>query len=795
MFEETKENHSGSEHVELPSREQEFAIEDAEEVVQKHSITKDKNRVISDYSANLQAATSCSEENSSETPEEIVLLETHYSGIVEMESKGISSVCSDDAKDSCNISDHQVDEENNAAESRSELQKDSRSKEEASKGETEEASTRSQGVSVSGKKKKKKKRSKRKGVYEDMKQQANQKKHSEGKNTESNATGDVTEPVIDGSITKDIEEVSTGRAEDKQDRNPTEEVKLRNPTETCTPDEVNEKSVIKDNRAETSGADNDVVKAPTTPENFDHVPDHGGQDEELNLEPEIVEPVAGVETFESLAESRTEAEEEERDDQPGLQTGSVETGAAVELNEASSDLTPAEYRVTAREEQHVDKKTPKKEERSEACSAPEESSSSSDWVDVSKSVLNTNDVDNVCVPAVAGCSSHIADFNHAESMGVEAVGDNGHAKEIKSNCTNMEGETCDSETCVLGDYPISTDRLDANNESSVCPPSGDGSQPSSSSELPSQPSAGADGQGKRINDGEDGGEESSPPILEPQPRPAEELKADLREAEVPPEPNFSPGEEKSESLSADVDGLSESEKSVEAAEETQLLGDAENQEFLCENQTDEAFIDTTNTLNNPDSQPTEALHQCSGEDQENRIEKSITLEHKISQNNQLGGLITDSSEGPDVAHPDLQESEDDGEGGQSFDFDDVDVDLAASSGPVEDERCVVAAGQRSDAQETAAAPVEGDASKITHERPAEEEMPLWAGVTEKINQAGFLPVEQGLDALQHLQGAHLVLETSPDLVVQNPEPPQALKEVKNNSKKSKAKGKEDCKMS
>lgn len=795
MFKEAKETHSGSEHVgvsvletptdERPSREQALAT-DVEELAQEHSITKDRDIFMSDYSPNLQAAMSCCEENPSETLEERVLLETKKSDVVEMESRGMLHVCSDDAEVSCNISEHQVDEENKSAVPRSDLQRDPQSKEEADKDETEETSARPQGAPAPGKKKKKKKRAKRKGGHEEGKRQANQAKCSQEINTESTATGDVPEPVIDGSITKGPEEVSTDRAEDEQDRQ-----------ESCTPNEATVESVIKDNEADTSETDNVVVEAPTAPQSLAHVPDHalGGKNHELNVEVETVEAAAAVEIFETPRESRTEAKEEERDDGAGLQTGSVERDEAVGPNDPTSDLKPsAESRTAAGEEQQGDEETPKTEERSGAGSAPEESFSSSDRV-----LFNADAADKVCVAAVAECLSERGDRNHAESGKVE---EDGHVAETNHNCTNMEAEKSEGAACVLRDHSVGTKQRDGQGDPAARPPPGDGSESSSSSEPPSQPSAGADSQDEvskegdaRSSDGEDGGEESSPPTLEPQPKPAEELKADLREAEVPSEPSCSSGEEKSESLAADVDAAFASEKSLEAAE---------TQAFLCKDQNDEAFSDTSNASTNPDSPPAEALHQWPGDDHRHGKEEPATLEDSplnISQNNQLSGPVTDSCEGRAPAQPNLQESgdDDDDERGQSFDFDDIDVEMAVSSDPVEDEKCAVAAGQRSDTRDTAAVTVEGDAPKNTHERqkhpPEEEGTGLWGGVTENLKQAGALPVEEGVDALQQLQGGDLVSGKSPDLVVRNTEPPQASKEVKKNSKKGKAKGKEDCKMS
>lgn len=772
MFEGAKENHLGSERVgvsvletppdELPSREQEFAPEDVEEVAQERSITKDKDIVPSDYSSDLQTATSCSEENPLEAPGEGVLLETNNSDVVEMESRDMLDVCSDDTKESRSIS---------------EKQKEPQSKEEAGKDETEETSTRTQ---ASGKKKKKKKRAKKKGVHEEEKQQAKREKCSEEANAESTATGDVTEPVNDGSISEAVEDGSTGRAEDQQERNETEEVQLRTPT---------------DDEAETS----ETVNASTAPERLDHLPapSHDGKNDELHLEVRIVEAaVEGVEICETPRDSRAEAEEEERDDGPGLQAESVDALEAVEPS-GPSDSKPAESRRSAREEQHDDEETPKTEERSEASSVPEDS-------------------------------------DRAESGRVEEAGEDGHAEEVKPNCTNMEAEESDSEAVVLTDPTPSTHPSDGEDGSSACPPAGDRSE----SEPPSQPSAGADHQeelseerDEGIEDGEDRGEESSPPTPEPQPEPAEEPEVDSREAGLPSEPSCSSAEEKSESLAADV----ECEKSLEAAEEAELLADTEKQEFLWKDQTHEAFSDPTKMVDNPDSPAAGALYQGPGEDQEDSKAESAALEdsgHKTSPNDQLSGAISGSCEGRHSAQPNLQESEDDDEGGQSFEFDDIDVEMAdtadgegaeegveegaeegvevcsdghnpgscqssthsqenTSRDPEEDE-CVLAACPSLHTQDTAAVTVQGDASETP---PEEDGTGLLGSVTENTSQVGSPPVEEGLDALQQLQGGDLLSEKSPDLEVRNTEPPQASKEVKKNNKKGKAKGKEDCKMS
>lgn len=757
IFEEAKENHFSSENVsvsmletttdELPAREPESPTEDVEEVVK----------------------------NPSPSLEGGVSLETNNSNVVGMESKGV--LCSDSTQESCNISEHQVDKEHKLDVSNSEPQKDPQSKEEAGKVETE-MPTRSQSAAA-GKKKKKKKRGKKKGgVHEDEKRHA--------------ATGDVTEPVIDGSTTK-VHQQATDKAEDEQEQEETVEEELTKHPETFIPNEAIRESVVRDEEKETSEMDNVVVEAPTAPESVAHVPAQAvDKEDELNLETETVEAAETVEIFEPPGESSADAKKDEQDDEQGLETETVEAVEAVKPNEPSSDIKPStESRADAREDQRDDEGTPKTEEGSETCPVPEESFCGPD------SVHNTDGVDKVCRTAVAECLGETSPGSiQTESGSVGGAGE--------------DGQKCDSEPCVPRDHTISSSRAtnqsDRKDDTSACQPSGDGSESLSTSGPVSQPSAGADSRDK-VSD----------------------------EVQLSGESNCASPEE------AEVDVVVESEKSVEASEQAEEVGDADHQ---CRDQTGEVFSDATDMLNNPDPPQAEALHQCPVD---GHGTESITLEdseHRIGEDNQLREPLLHSQKETlddpvkdkwdyDSAQPNLYESEDDDEGGQSFDFEDIDVEAAVtadlqspkmeafeegvevlsdecdpgwsgprqnntdsnkypSSDPAGDD-----AGQRADPQETAAVSVEEDASKNVHEKqknPPEEDARVEEGAGLVVGQAVSLPVEEGLDAVKQLQGGDLVLEKSPDLVAGNPEPHQATKEVKKNSKKGKAKGKEDCKM-
>lgn len=853
MFEEAKENQLGSENVgvsmleaptdELPPREPEFPTEDVEEVVHEHFITKDKDRFLSDDSPNLQAVTASSERTPPPTLEEGVPLET--SSVVEVESEGM--LCSDYTKESCNVSEHQQPQLDASS---SALQKDPQSKEEADKDEEadKETSTRSQSAAAAaaGKKKKKKKRAKKKGgAHEDEKRQANKETCSEEKAAESTAAGDVTELAVDGSMTE-----AADKAEDRQDRQETGEGELTKPTETFIPNEAIGESVVEDDEKQCSEIDNIVVEAPTAPESVAQVPAHALDKEKdgLNLESETVEAAEAVEIFEAPRESRTDAKIDEQDDDQGLEAETVETGEAVKPDEPPSDIQPStESRTDGREDGREDEETPKTEERSERCCVPEERFSSSEHVHDSMSVLKTDAGDKVCRTAVAeGLREQdtSAGSIQTESGSVGGAGEDGHVDEIKLDSMNGEPEKSDSEPSVPRDEHISTTQSDSE-DTSACPPPGDGS----GSGPEPDPSAGADGpdtlvdevseeEGERMNDDADGGEDSNL-IIEPELKPEEELKVDLGEAGVPSKSNCSSYEEENDGLAAEVAAVLESEKSLKAPEPAGGLGGAEDQGFQGKDQTPEVFpdttTDTTNMFNNPEPPQAEALHHCPVDDHVPSTESAIleVAEHIMSPSNQLRETplnsvrerleepIKDDWDG-ESAQPNLHESEEDEEEGQSFDFDDVDVETAVradlqspkmeafeegvevlsdegdpgrssswqnknpSRDPAGEEKRTVDAGQRSDAQETVASENVPEEQK----NPAEEEARVEEGAGSVVG-----PVEEGLDALQQLHGGDLLLEKSPELVAGNPEPPQAAKEAKRNSKKGKAKGKEDCKMS
>ncbi|XP_056881989.1 leucine-rich repeat flightless-interacting protein 1 isoform X3 [Takifugu flavidus] len=839
MFEEAKENQLGSENVgvpmleaptdELPAREPESPTEDVEEVVHEHLITKDKDIFLSDDSPNLQAVTSSSERNPSPTLEEGVSLETD--SVVEMESKGM--LCSDYPKESCNISEHQ---EPQLDASSSALQKDPQSKEEADKDEEadKETSTRSQGAAAAGKKKKKKKRAKKKGgVHEDEKRHANKETCSEEKATESTA-----ELAIDGSITKVAD-----KAEDGQDRQETGEGELTKPTESFIPNEAIGETVVNDDEKQGSEVDNIVVEASTAPESVARVPAHALEKEkdELNLESETGEAAEAVEIFEPPRESRTDAKNDEQDDEQGLETETVETVEAVKPDEPSDIKPSSESRADGRE----DEETPKTEERSERCCVPEERCSSSEHVHDSKSGFNADGVDKVGRTAVAeSLREHdtSAGSIQTESGSVGGAGEDGHVDEIKLDSMNREPENSDSEPSVLRDDHISTVQSDS--EDTSLPP-GDGFESLSGS---GPASVGADGPDKvvdevseeedeRMNDEEDRGENSNL-IIEPELKPEEELKVDLREAGVPSESNCSSCEEKTDGLAAEVAAVLESEKSLEAPEPAEGLGDAEDQGFQGKDQAPEVFPDTTNMLNSPEPPQAEALHRCPEDDHVHSTESAIleVAEHKMSPNNRLHETPLNSVRGTleepikddwddESAQPNLHESDEDEEEGQSFDFDDIDVETPVradlrspkmeafeegvevlsdecdpgrsgpcqnpSRDPAGEEKCTVDAGQRSDTPETVAS----ENMREEQKNPAEEEACVEEGPGPVVGQAVSSPVEEGLDALQQLHGGDLLLEKGPELVAGNPEPPQAPKEAKKNGKKAKAKGKEDCKMS
>ncbi|XP_073329732.1 uncharacterized protein lrrfip1a isoform X2 [Pagrus major] len=338
------------------------------------------------------------------------------------------------------------------------------------------------------------------------------------------------------------------------------------------------------------------------------------------------------------------------------------------------------------------------------------------------------------------------------------------------------------------------------------------------------------------------------------------------------EPDISSRQEKScdsEPPTENTDAF-ETEKSLETVAQAEQLDDAESQTLQCDDQIDEPQaevsseteeIKTVDMLNTPNSPKEESAIE-----QDHCAEESAVAEdpeHQNSQNDQSETLVElhepskDKSEDNGSSQPILQDSdEEDGEDeeGQSFDFDDMDIDAPTATNPPKspkqedieegvevmsdssglcqsktesnentqdepvannEEKCTVDGGNQGDTldKKTDAVPDEEAMSEkgenvCEKQKSTPEEEVVVADEpvievgkvvelgdgAENINQASSLPVEEGLDAInQELQGEDVALPKS--AVANDKETPQTKKDAKKNGKKGKAKGKEECKMS
>ncbi|XP_051259959.1 uncharacterized protein lrrfip1a isoform X5 [Dicentrarchus labrax] len=610
------------------------------------------------------------------------------------------------------------------------------------------------------------------------------------------------------------------------------------------------------------------------------------QDKEQTLEAvtvEVVEAVAPTETFSctgTLKESSTDAKKDEQDEEQTLET------------EKAEDMEPITSPVS------------------------ETNLSTSDVID-DKVAENTDGFDKVCTSSEENSKSGTdistnGNVIHTESAIVDSAEVEGSVEEMKSECKtypeSIGKENTEAESHVPSDDDIAAGESESSNNSesmdNTPATNEDGLKSLSGSELPSELSASVNSVSDNtpiknsdpdpeeateiVKDEEEPGADTKQESLLPSHdgdntelkldrTEKEKLNGDLREPESVAEPDTSSQEEKSDSasLTKNSDQL-DTEKSLLATQSEQLdevESQPDNQIAESKAEVSETEINTIDMVNTPDS-PKEATEIGHSVEQDHSTEESAVAEdpeHKNSQNDQqsethvcpLEETSKDKAEDNDSSQPTLQESnEEDGEDeeGQSFDFDDMDVEVAIETNlpeqeeveegvevmsdecisgssdlnqsntesnentqdkPVEnnDEKCTVDGGKQADTldkktdsvlhveatsenknvcEKQKNSPEEEVADEPRHIK--EEGKVLNVGdsgvAAENINQATSLPVEEGLDAIEHdLQGEGLVLPKSADQMASTKEPPQTGKDMKKNGKKGKAKGKEDCKMS
>ncbi|XP_036966341.1 protein slender lobes isoform X10 [Acanthopagrus latus] len=314
-------------------------------------------------------------------------------------------------------------------------------------------------------------------------------------------------------------------------------------------------------------------------------------------------------------------------------------------------------------------------------------------------------------------------------------------------------------------------------------------------------------------------------------------------------PNSSSCKEKrsnSESPTENTDAF-ETEKSPETVAQAEQLDDAESQTLQRDDQSEEPKTEVS-------SETEEIKDHCA---EESAVADSP--ERQNSQSDQSETLLelhepSKESEDNGSSQPILQDSdEEDGEDeeGQSFDFDDMDIEMAIATDPPkspkqgdieegvevmsessglcqsktgsnentqdepvanDDKKCTVDGGNQDDTldKETDAVPdeeatsekgenVRGEQKSTPEEEVVVADEPVievgkvveLGDGAENTDQATSFPVEEGLDAItQELQSEDLALPKSADK-----EQSQTRKESKKNGKKGKGKGKEECKMS
>ncbi|XP_060909933.1 uncharacterized protein lrrfip1a isoform X4 [Labrus mixtus] len=676
---------------------------------------------------------------------------------------------------------------------------------------------------------------------------------------ESNlSTPDTREISSDAEITEDDAKDCTSSVENSE---------MLNVTETENIEEVKE-----------------INTGETIEARADHDTDEKNKDQ--NLDSEMVNPVEAVAPIETFSheeypskESRRDSIKDEDDMEQALETSEVEEESTFNPgSETSFSTSDLEDSINAESIEYPAKR----------CTSSEGNSDIE--ISTNSSVIHTES------EAVDSAASEVGSINEIKSETNDEENSEGDAHvPDHSDAAPDESESTNSPDSGSMVYSTSTDGLY------------DGQQSLSESEQPSEllsETADMDSCSDSTpidiseRDSEDetqtvveyeGPEtegESPPPTLDaghselvPDRTEEEELNGDLREAEGLVEPDSSPNDK--------INDASDTEKSpLEAVVQSEGLDEEQNKTSEFAELTDESHaelssateeINTIDMLDSPDS-PKEGTEISSSIKQDHNTEESVVEEdpertdidddqqsetHFCPLMEQQHEPLKDKSEDYQRSEVSseltLLDSDDEGdvdEEGQSFDFDELEmedavamnlpenpkqiaivegveilskeshkgsldlsqsnIDLMENTDPGEGGHRVDKRHEESDAvsQDTQNSWVHGDASSenlveeqvnileevgVTEEprRVTEKGKVLKVGVvSEKLNQAMSLPLEEGLDAVQHeLKEDDSVSLKSWDLVSSNTESVQTGRNSRKGSKKGKGKGKEDCKMS
>ncbi|XP_059198740.1 neurofilament heavy polypeptide isoform X3 [Centropristis striata] len=638
------------------------------------------------------------------------------------------------------------------------------------------------------------------------------------------------------------EEVRVDHVKDDQNEQQTLEIEKVEVVEAVTPNETPKESAV------------------------DQVTDEHNEEQTSETE-NVEEAVATTETF-PPNEVRVD---HVTDDQTKEQSLEIETGETVEAVTPTETFPQVE---TYEEARTIEQDREQKVEESITSPVPEADLSISDLIDNSKGAETADGQDNEYTSSVDNSKSE-TDIStndnviHTESKVDDSVEDEvGSIDEIKSECTtnnnpqntletsseeNTEAESHDpSSGDIAADESESTskDNVSVSTSSTDCltdallilcgsePPSKvSAAVNASSDETPIEVSergpdetaeTGKDEEKPRAEVDQELFTASEDGKLKEDRIEKEELNKDLQDDEVEPDGSHDTKSCDSASLTKNTDELD----SIKNLLETEELGDVESQTSQCGD----------HEITTPDSEigsSTEQDHST----QESAAAEDPQHKNSQSQTQQLPEPSTDEPEDEDSSEPALKESDEEEGGddeGQSFDFDDMDMEEAVakqeeveegvevmsdgsnngSSGPINrqdepvesiDEKCRDEGAdqvdtldppdnQKSLADEDAASEKREQLEKERADEPRqiiEEGKVVSVGelgvVAENVDQATSVPVEEGLDAMK-LQGKDLDLPKSAEPVGSNKEPQQAGKK---NGKKGKAKPKEEekCKMS
>ncbi|XP_031145610.2 zinc finger CCCH domain-containing protein 13 isoform X7 [Sander lucioperca] len=595
--------------------------------------------------------------------------------------------------------------------------------------------TQPQCAAASGKKKKRKRKSKKKGgTHEDKNQQKDvtDKENDKAEIDIESATrekGPTTEPKVDDSVTETLRGSRVDQVKNEQHRQETEEVdgvKAVKPTEIFSPTETLKESrrdhvTDEHDKEQTLETENvGEAEAVATTETFsptetlkesrrDHATDE--QNKEPGLEAETVEAVAPIETFshvETLTETTAELRKDEQNKKQTLELEKVEEVGSTTSPVPETDLSTSD---------HIDNKG--------AESSDDLDKECTFCIDNSKSETNISTNDDVIHTELENMNSAEDEVGPIDEMKAECSTNNPeNAFETRGNKNTDAESHVSSNGDIAADESESTSIAESKESMSVSLSSTDGFTDAlislSGSDLSAAVNSGSDGTPIKVSEGgpketteaakddeesgtENGQESFSPSVissaLNADRTEREELNEGLREAEGLIEPDRSRDEKSDSCESASLTENTEAFDTVNSPLQAELLDDVESQTLQCEGQIDESNVEvaseseeinTIDMLNTPAS-PKEATEIGSSLEQNHSTEESAVAEdpeHENSQNDQrsetqrLPEPSKDKSEDNNSSQPTLQGSdEDNGEDdeGQSFDFDDMDVEAAVAT--------------------------------------------------------------------------------------------------------------------